>query len=179
MRIERRPIVKREIERFQAEPASIRRAAWVIVTVTVASVVIGTLVMWLLTQDFDDFGTAFWFTLQTITTVGYGDVTPTTQWGRVVASVVMVVAIGFLSIVTALITSTFVEAAGRQRRQAEIDAELEAAARTEASLEVLVARLEAIEASLERLESGRVRPSDDQVTGDGDRSASPETETGT
>jgi voltage-gated potassium channel len=158
MRIERRPIVKREIERFQADPSSIRKAAWVIVTVTVASVLLGTLVMWLLTEDFADFGTAFWFTLQTITTVGYGDVTPTTQWGRVVASVVMVVAIGFLAIVTALITSTFVEAAGRQRRQAEVDAELEAAARTEARLEELVQRLEAIEASLERLQAGRSDP---------------------
>jgi hypothetical protein len=65
----------------------------------------------------------------------------------------MVVAIGFLAIVTALITSTFVEAAGRQRRQAEIDSEMEAAARTEARLEELVKRLESIEASLERLES--------------------------
>jgi voltage-gated potassium channel len=157
MRIDRRPIVKREIERFQADPSSIRKAAWVIVTVTIASVVLGTLVMWLFTEDFADFGTAFWFTLQTITTVGYGDVTPTTPWGRVVASVVMVVAIGFLAIVTALITSTFVDAAGRQRRQAEIDAELESAARTEARLEELIQRLEAIEASLERLE-GRSDP---------------------
>jgi voltage-gated potassium channel len=155
MRIDRRPLVKREIERFQADPSSIRKAAWVIVTVTIASVLIGSLVMWLLTEDFADFGTAFWFTLQTITTVGYGDVTPTTSWGRAVASVVMVVAIGFLAIVTALITSTFVEAAGRQRRQNEVDAELEAAAHTEAQLEELVRRLESIEASLERLESSR------------------------
>jgi voltage-gated potassium channel len=162
MRIDRRPIVKREIERFQADPSSIRKAAWVIVTVTVASVVLGTLVMWLLTEDFGDFGTAFWFTLQTITTVGYGDVTPTTPWGRVVASVVMVVAIGFLAIVTALITSTFVEAAGRQRRQAEIDAQLEATARTEARLEELVERLSAIEAALERLEGGIPPPTTDR-----------------
>ena len=158
MRIERRPIVKREIQRFQAEPSSIRRAASVLVTVTVAAVVVGALVMWLFTRDFNDLGSALWFTLQTVTTVGYGDVTPTTPGGKFVASIVMVVAIGFLSIVTALITSTFVNAAQRQSRQAEVDAEVESAARTEARLEELIQRLEQIEASLRRLESGAPPP---------------------
>lgn len=150
-------MVKREIQRFQAEPASVRRAVSVIITVTVAAVAIGSVVMWLFTRDFDDLGTSLWFTLQTVTTVGYGDVTPTTPGGRFVAGLVMVVAISFLTIVTALITSTFVSAAQRQMRKAESDAEIEAAARTEARLEELVQRLELIEASLERLESGQSR----------------------
>jgi voltage-gated potassium channel len=158
MRIERRPIVKREIERFQADPASIRKATTVIVSVTIVAVILGAIVLVLFSRDFDDLGTALWFTLQTVTTVGYGDVTPTTGFGRLVAGVVMVVAIGFLTIVTALITSTFVDAAQRRRRQAEIDAEVEAAARTEARLEELVERLAAIEASLERLEGGDAPP---------------------
>jgi voltage-gated potassium channel Kch len=178
MRIERRPIVKREIERFRADPASIRRATTVIVSVTAAAVILGAIVLVLLTRDFDDFGTALWFTLQTVTTVGYGDVTPTTGVGRLVAAVFMVVAIGFLTIVTALITSTFINAAQRQMRQAEFDAEIEAAARTEARLEELVERLAAIEASLERLQSGGSGPPAGRTTDGGDRSAPPGTDPG-
>jgi uncharacterized membrane protein len=65
----------------------------------------------------------------------------------------MVVAIGFLSIVTALITSTFIQAAQRQQRREELHDEVAAAARTEARLEELVQRLETIEQSLGRLEA--------------------------
>ena len=157
--IQQRRLVRREVEKFQADPSSIRKAAAVIITVTVVAVVLGAIVLVVFSRDFDDIGTALWFTLQTVTTVGYGDVTPTTGFGRLIAGIVMVVAIAFLTIVTALITSTFINAAQRQMRQAEFDAELESAARTEARLEELVTRLAAIEASLERLESdGRREP---------------------
>jgi voltage-gated potassium channel len=136
-----------------------RRAAVVINTVTASAALLSAIVMWAFTRDFDDIWTALWFTLQTVTTVGYGDVTPTSPGGRFVAGLVMIVAIGFLTIVTALITSTFVQAAQRRQRRQEIEQELEAAARTEARLEDLVERLAAIEAALERIESsGRTEP---------------------
>jgi voltage-gated potassium channel len=45
----------------------------------------------------------------TVTTVGYGDVYPTTVQGRIVAMVVMLVGIGFLSVLTATIASHFVK----------------------------------------------------------------------
>ncbi len=49
-----------------------------------------------------------------VTTVGYGDVTPHRIVGRLVAAVVMVTGIGFLTIVTAAVTSVFVEASRRR-----------------------------------------------------------------
>ena len=54
-----------------------------------------------------------------MTTVGYGDITPTTGVGRVIAGIVMITAIGFIAIVTAAVTSTFVEAAQRRRGTAD------------------------------------------------------------
>lgn len=53
---------------------------------------------------------ALWWSFVTITTVGYGDVTPTTLGGRVIGVVVMVFGIGLLGMFTATVASIFVEA---------------------------------------------------------------------
>src|SRR3954447_24575711 len=51
---------------------------------------------------------AWWWAIQTVTTVGYGDNVPQQAAGKVVASILMVGGLAFLSIVTATITSSFV-----------------------------------------------------------------------
>jgi voltage-gated potassium channel len=48
---------------------------------------------------------ALWWGLTTMTTVGYGDVFPTTGEGRVAAAVLMILGIGLYSIITATVTS--------------------------------------------------------------------------
>ncbi len=67
-------------------------------------------------QDFPSFGLAVWWALQTVTTVGYGDVVPTTNLGRVVGGVVMVMGVSFIAFVTAGVTSTVIR---RERTGAE------------------------------------------------------------
>ena len=52
---------------------------------------------------------AFWWSFVTITTVGYGDVAPTTLGGRITGVVVMVFGIGLLGMFTATVASIFVE----------------------------------------------------------------------
>jgi voltage-gated potassium channel Kch len=154
MRVSRIRPVQHELDRFRAEPASLRNAAAVLIAVTVLAVLHGSLVMWVFDRrDFPDFGTALWFTLQTVTTVGYGDVTPASDVGRVVAGVVMIVAIAFLAMVTALITSTFIDAAQRRRAAQTISATQDASDRVDDRFEQVVKRLEAIEAALARLEA--------------------------
>jgi voltage-gated potassium channel len=54
-------------------------------------------------------GDAFWWAVVTTTTVGYGDVSPVTVEGRLIAVALMFVGIGFLGIMTATITSFFLE----------------------------------------------------------------------
>ncbi len=56
-----------------------------------------------------DWGTALWWALSTITTVGYGDVVPVTTIGRIVGAVLMVVGIGFFGILTANVAAWFVQ----------------------------------------------------------------------
>lgn len=55
------------------------------------------------------FGDAMWWAVVTITTVGYGDITPATPLGRIAGVVVMFVGIGFVAILTAAIAAHFVE----------------------------------------------------------------------
>ena len=57
---------------------------------------------------------AWWWAIQTVTTVGYGDVVPQKAAGKAVAAILMLGGLSFLSILTATITSSFV--ARRQER---------------------------------------------------------------
>ena len=52
---------------------------------------------------------AIWWSFVTITTVGYGDVTPSTIGGRITGVIVMVFGIGFLGMFTATVALIFVE----------------------------------------------------------------------
>jgi len=58
------------------------------------------------------FGDAVWWTVTTISTVGYGDRYPVTWQGRLVAGMLMVGGIALLGTVTATIASWFVEKLG-------------------------------------------------------------------
>ena len=78
-------------------------------------------------KDFDSYGLALWWAGQTVTTVGYGDVVPHQAFGRVVAVVLMILAIGFLAVLTSIIASSFVVADPEtRRRQEEVVAALRA-----------------------------------------------------
>lgn len=52
---------------------------------------------------------ALWYMVVTITTVGYGDISAQTHAGRLVGVVIMFAGIGFISFLTATITSIFIK----------------------------------------------------------------------
>jgi voltage-gated potassium channel Kch len=88
-------------------------------------------------HNFPSLGLAFWWALETVTTVGYGDVVPTNDIGRLVASVEMVLGISFVALLTAGVTSTVV-------RRDEAAAEEAERARDERGIEMLVDGLAAV-----------------------------------
>lgn len=65
--------------------------------------------------DLTAYPEALWWSIETATTVGYGDFYPVTPWGRVVGSVVMVVGITTYGLVTAALATWFVGHEQRRR----------------------------------------------------------------
>jgi voltage-gated potassium channel len=55
-----------------------------------------------------------WWAIVTITTVGYGDIVPATDAGRVIAVIVMIVGIGFLAVLTGAVAERFIHAERRR-----------------------------------------------------------------
>lgn len=60
-------------------------------------------------RAFSSIPATMWWSVATLTTVGYGDVYPVTSLGRLVAGVVAVLGIGFFALPTAIIGAGFVE----------------------------------------------------------------------
>lgn len=132
--------------RFLREPPTVRGAASTIVVLTGSVVVIGGVLIRIFDhQEFSNVWVGMWWALQTVTTVGYGDVTPAHLSGRLIAGFVMLEGIAFLAILTAAITSTFVARAAKEHDAAEARGELE---KIEARFDELDRRLDELHAAL-------------------------------
>jgi voltage-gated potassium channel len=144
-------LVERRLTKFLHEPPSVRLAANVIVTATVLVVVVGGVMMRVL--DHKEYGSIWlgmWWVLQTVTTVGYGDLTPESAIGKILTSLVMLWGVAFLAIITAAITSVFVARAQRERT-AEVEHAAAGAGRTvDDRLDQIDAQLGQLRALLER-----------------------------
>ena len=143
-------LVMRRVDAFKSGRLSVRKAMAVIVTATLVSVLVGgSLITLVDREEFPDLGTGLWWALQTVTTVGYGDVTPENAVGRFVAALFLLEAIAFVTIVTAVITSSFVERA-RQREIADSEtAGAVGAQQLAAQLSEITSRLERIQQTLD------------------------------
>jgi voltage-gated potassium channel len=95
--------------------------------------------------DFKSFWDGVWWAVVTVTTVGYGDLVPHSVGGRLVAMLLMVGGIGFISVLTATISSFFVKADRQDERVQSQEERAEMAdslKRIEADLAYLKASLE-------------------------------------
>lgn len=133
------------------ESLTARRAAAIIAGFTLLITVAGGILERVIDrQEFQTIGKGLWFALQTVTTVGYGDVTPKHTDGRLIGAVVMLTGIGFLAVITASVTASLIESSRRRFTESEGD--------LMGRLEEVTERLVRIEAAIDR--SGRPESSD-------------------
>jgi voltage-gated potassium channel len=92
-------------------------------------------------HDFPTLEDGIWWAIVTIPTVGYGDIVPTTLWGRILGSIVIIFGVTFLSFLIAIVTSLFVDAKRAELEEARATREEE----TRDLLRSIDARLAAIE----------------------------------
>ena len=138
------------MSKFLREPPSIRMAASVIVTATALVVVGGGVLIRVLDHsEYPNIWVGMWWSIQTVTTVGYGDVTPKHASGRFVGVIVMLEGIAFLAIVTAVITSSFVARAAREDALAGDAEEAALEARLNARFDDLTMRFDRLESRLQ------------------------------
>ena len=134
-------------QRLQRKVLRPRLAASLIVSLWgVGVVVFGVVERLVNPETFDNVWLAMWWALQTVTTVGYGDVVPGDTAGKVIASFLMLGGLSLYAVVTGAITSAFVAEAQARRRAGKEDP-------VTRRLEEITAQLEAIRAELARLDS--------------------------
>ena len=143
--MERQSRLERRLDRQLGRTMTPRGAAIVIASVTTTITLVAGLLMTVVDHNnFPTLPSGLWWAVQTVTTVGYGDHVPTTAAGQLMAAAVMLIGIGFVTVITASITSSFVE---RSRREQYPTGDEGASAD---QLKRIEERLERIEAALDK-----------------------------
>jgi voltage-gated potassium channel len=141
--------MRHRLERLFGPVPGIR---WLVFGIVVVAFACAVIAHWLAKDDFPTFGKALWWSVQTVTTVGYGDVTPQTTEGRVIGSLLMVTAVAFISVLTAAIAAGFIHRA--QIRRGHEDP-------LRVAMERIESRLAELERATQRLAPDRPRSGPD------------------
>src|SRR5262245_66136880 len=91
----------------------LRGAVLVIIGTAVGLAWIAALLELWVDPSFETLGDSLWFTVTTVTTVGYGDIVPTNTAGRVVASGLMLLGLGLIPVLASVVVSILI---GRRSR---------------------------------------------------------------
>ena len=59
-------------------------------------------------DKFENIGQSLWWSVATLTTVGYGDIYPITGLGKILSSIIAIIGIGFVALPTGIISSAFI-----------------------------------------------------------------------
>ncbi|HYB26109.1 MAG TPA: potassium channel family protein [Solirubrobacteraceae bacterium] len=137
--------MERQVERKGLRP---RTAAYVLGAFwAVAVVAFGVLERVIDPKTFHSVWLGMWWAVETVTTVGYGDIVPKQTVGKLLAGFLMLGGLSLIAVVTAAITSGFVSRAQASGQAAGDDPVI-------SKLEQLSEELRAVKAELERLRSG-------------------------
>lgn len=102
-------------------------------------------------ETFHSIWLGIWWAVETVTTVGYGDIVPNQTAGKIIAAFLMVGGLSLIAVVTAAITSGFVSRADAQRRAVGGDPVMQ-------NLDEIAAELKAVKTEFDHL---RTNPGSD------------------
>ena len=136
-----RPRVEERLQRA-VERLTLFRAIRMVAFVAVTLAFIAAVLEWLVDPGIGGFRDSLWWAIVTVTTVGYGDVIPTSSAGRIIAAFLMVAGVSAIPITTSLVVSVFVSRAQAQQRERDAETREELMARLERIEQALTARTE-------------------------------------
>ena len=100
---------------------TLRKAVGVIVSVAAVLAFTAAVLVHTIDPAIGTFGNALWWAVATVTTVGYGDVVPTSGAGRVVAAALMLTGLGLIPLITSVVVSILVSQRNREARAEELE----------------------------------------------------------
>lgn len=68
-------------------------------------------------EKFENIGQSLWWSVATLTTVGYGDIYPITGLGKIISSVIAIIGIGFVALPTGIISSSFISRMQKEKQK--------------------------------------------------------------
>lgn len=116
---------------------TLRRAVLIVTGVATVLAVTAAVLERLFDPAFDSLGDALWYSIATVSTVGYGDIVPASTEGRIVASALMLVGLSLIPLMTSVVVAILVA----QRNRADREAALH-------DIAIIVERLDRIERRL-------------------------------
>ncbi len=89
-----------------------------VINLTVTTIILGSIGIYYAEKGYTigSFEDAIWWSFVTTTTVGYGDISPVTSLGRIIAAVLMIVGIGFIGMLTGTIATYFLKSKDKNNK---------------------------------------------------------------
>jgi voltage-gated potassium channel len=137
--------IEKRVERKGLRP---RDAAYLIGAFWAIAVVVFGVLEWIVDpKTFPSVWLGMWWAIETVTTVGYGDIVPDQTVGKVLAGFLMLGGLSLIAVVTAIVTSGFVARAQASKQVSPDDPVLQ-------KLGELEMQLQTLSAEVKRLGSG-------------------------
>jgi voltage-gated potassium channel len=111
--------VERRLTEFLVE-LSLRKAVLLIVTVAAILALGAAILVHFVDPGIGTFGDAIWWSVSTVTTVGYGDVVPTSAPGRVAGVILMLTGIALIPVITSVVVAVLVAQRNQEARDEEM-----------------------------------------------------------
>ncbi len=109
-----------QFERWYERLSLVRAVGTVLAIAVILVLVAGVLARIVEPDTFTSLGLAYWWAIETVTTVGYGDIVPQDPPGRIVGSLLMLTGLALIPTLTSVIVSTLI-AKHRQEEQERLE----------------------------------------------------------